>query len=159
GWGVVSRRAPSKLILTQEGMEEAEKIINEVFNGESVGQQSWLLGGREDLHEWILVHGFRAFDLGKPFTEDGMINFREVANRHKPRVTDRELESTLSDLDFRDMIQRDSGPRGGEFWAYYNHGGEVAAKLLEEIWAIRARLPAADRFVRLDDNSLRFDEA
>ena len=53
----------------------------------------------------------------------------------------------------------DSGPTPSKFWAYYNTGGVERATLLEEIWAMRTRLPAADRFVKLDDNSQSFHEA
>lgn len=38
-----------------------------------------------------------------------------------------------------------------------NHGGEIAAELLEEIWQLR--VPGSDRFVRLDDNSSNFHNA
>jgi hypothetical protein len=158
-WGTLKAGSLKQIALTPEGYEKAEEILDEIFNQEPSDRSSWSYGLEEDLHDWLLVHGYRAFAVGKPFSDGGMINFREIANQHARHITDNQLISALSDLEFKDMIQRDDGPSKGDFWANFNSGGEVAAKLLEQIWEMRAKLPAADRFVRLNDNLPSFEMA
>jgi hypothetical protein len=159
GWAVGKKGSKTKLAPTREGSEKAIEILNNEIFSTLPDPSSWSFGADEQLPDWLLVHGHRAFGLGKPFSEAGMIDFRHIANFYAKPISDQALHSVLSNLEGRDLVMSDRGPTKSKFWAYFNTGGIERAKLLSEIWMMRGHLPASNRFVRLDDNSPRFQDA
>jgi hypothetical protein len=155
---MLSRRTPPKLTLTKKGMEKAEEILADVSDFLEP-DDSWAFGASNDFKEWLLVHGYRGFSLGQPYSQDGMLNFRQVANRYGRKISDKQLDSVLAELENEDMIMLDAGPTEDGYWGHFNRGGQVAAELLERLWSERSTIPASDRFVRLDDNAPSYSEA
>ncbi len=65
----------------------------------------------------------------------------------------------VSNFEFSDLVQKDRGPRSGQFWVNYNSAGAERTTLLEKLWRSQTAIGASDRFVRLDDNSPKFSDA
>jgi hypothetical protein len=162
-WGFVRKNNSQKFAMSREGYEEAERINDLIFNQgdqyRDAPNKEWTAGIGAPLDEWLLYHGSRSFALGEPFVKDGMMNFEEIAKQYHRTISTSELENALSNLEYRDLLMQDSGPTDGKHWAYLNHGGEVAANLLGQLWDTQSKVPASNRFVRIDDNSINYSEA
>jgi hypothetical protein len=159
GWVSRPFKPGLEVSLTRAGYEKCLSLLDETLNNGPQGQSVRGRGGKEEFGDWLLVEGFKGFELGRPFSEKGMDNLRAIADRYSHVVSDDALDETVNRLEVRDLLQRDTGPSEGRFWVNYNTAGVERASLLQELWRTGKRVPSASGFVRLDDNLPSYNAA